>query len=76
MNDERLNRVAAARRRPTAVLWLVTAAGGMVGGCLSTLTGSLDVLLSPSAVESAVRLPSSALGGIAEFFVRITRILG
>ncbi|MBK8914895.1 MAG: hypothetical protein IPM64_09915 [Phycisphaerales bacterium] len=76
MKHERQTFPSARARRGMALLWLTAAAGGTLGGCLGTLTGSLDLLLSPSAVESAVRLPSSAVGGIAEFFVRISRILG
>lgn len=61
--------------RRIRVAAVVACAGGwlLVTGCLANLTQNVDLLLSPGAIGSAVRLPFSAVGGIAENFLRFTR---
>ena len=44
-----------------------------VGGCLATAGQNLDLLLSRNAVDSAARLPFSAVGPLVEFLLGFLR---
>ena len=54
------------------VLRCVIPAAGLlaVNGCLATLQQNLDLLLSPTALDNAMRLPYSAVWPIAEFLLK------
>ena len=57
------------RRRWIRPGWL-SAGLLFAGGCPAMLQRNLDTLLSPGAFESALRLPTSAVAGLLEFWVR------
>lgn len=43
----------------------------LANGCLTVAERGADLVLSPGAVENALKLPYTAFAGVAEFLIRV-----